>query len=233
MENNKKKIKGFIYENNLILFLSIGFVLFIVSMLVTIEVRINRNDEKDIQKKYNALEDEYNNLLSSYKIKEEMLESYLKGKDGFKELENNNKNLLVLSGMTDVKGEGIVITLNDGEKNASSSRNDTIVHDSDILSIVNELKVSGAEAISVNDERIIATSAIRCVGPVIQVNYSKIAAPFVIKAIGNKEYLYSALNIENGACDALKSAGISVNVEKKDVVEISKYTQNYYFRYAK
>jgi uncharacterized protein YlxW (UPF0749 family) len=59
------------------------------------------------------------------------------------------------------------------------------------LKIVNEMRVSGAEAISVNDERITAMSEIRCAGTTILVNLNKIAPPFVIKATGNPQLLES------------------------------------------
>ena len=101
------------------------------------------------------------------------------------------------------------------------------------MTVVNELKAAGAEAISVNDQRIISTSAIRCVGPVIQVNYQKVATPIVIKAIGNAQYLESAMNIKNGIVDLLKgTAGIGITVSRESEVTIPKYDGVLSFRTA-
>ena len=143
------------------------------------------------------------------------------------------KTLEIIAGITKVKGEGIEIRLEDGgiDDINQSSRTDTIVHDSDLLSIINELKAAGAEAISVNDERIVNTTSVRCVGPVIQINYNKVASPFVIKAIGNSKLLYSALNIQNGIVDILKNAKIKVNIEMKKNIEINEYSGDYTFKY--
>ena len=139
----------------------------------------------------------------------------------------------MLSGTTDVKGEGVIITLSDGETPSdTSTRTDTLVHDSDVLTVVNELKAAGAEAISVNGQRIISTSAIRCVGPVIQVNYQKVAAPFEIKAIGNAQYLESAMNIKNGVVDMLKQLGVGVSMTREKEVNIPKYEGNLTFKTA-
>ena len=101
-----------------------------------------------------------------------------------------------------------------------------------MLTVVNELKAAGAEAISINGQRIIATSAIRCVGPVIQVNYQKVAAPFEIKAIGNAQYLESAMTIKNGVVDLLKEYGVSVTVSRQNNVEIPKYEGEQNFKNA-
>ena len=101
-----------------------------------------------------------------------------------------------------------------------------------MLTVVNELKAAGAEAISVNGQRIISTSAIRCVGPVIQVNYQKVAAPFEIKAIGNAQYLESAMNIKNGVVDMLKQLGVGISMTREKEVNIPKYEGNLTFKTA-
>jgi uncharacterized protein YlxW (UPF0749 family) len=118
-------------------------------------------------------------------------------------------------GYTDVQGQGIIITLEDNEyKNIESY---------DLLMLVNELKLAGAEAISINGQRILANTAIRCVGPVIQINGVKVAAPFSIKAIGNAKYLESALNIKGGIVDSFEIYGIQVNITTEKDITISKH----------
>ena len=148
-------------------------------------------------------------------------------------MEKELQNLEIYAGTTNLVGEGIIITLNDGDKALEPElRSDAVVHDSDILTVVNELKAAGAEAISINGQRIISMSAIRCVGPVIQINYQKIAPPYVISAIGNAQYLESAINIKNGVADLLKEIGVVVNVKRNVNIRVPKYQGSLDFKNA-
>ncbi len=114
-----------------------------------------------------------------------------------------------LAGLTAVQGPGLVVTLKDGKRFPPGSPNfvvmQSMVHDADINQVVNELKAAGAEAISVNDQRLIATSPVRCAGPTVYVNYTPQTPPFVIKAIGSARDLQNALNLPNGVADGLRN----------------------------
>jgi uncharacterized protein YlxW (UPF0749 family) len=102
--------------------------------------------------------------------------------------------------------------------------NGLLVHDVDIQDVVGELKASGAEAISVNEERIIAMTEIRCAGTTILVNTNKIAPPFIIKAIGDSQMLESGLTIKGGAAQKLKDYGLQVQIQKYNNVELPAYS---------
>ncbi|HEX9061646.1 MAG TPA: DUF881 domain-containing protein, partial [Clostridia bacterium] len=75
------------------------------------------------------------------------------------------ENLKVMAGLTDVKGKGVIVKLDDANVRTSDNPNENIIHDSDMIRVVNELKKSGAQAISINGERLIATSEQVCAGP--------------------------------------------------------------------
>ena len=212
-KNNKffNTLKSFCKKYSVATYVCIGIALFFLSLMLVAQMKTISNTEEVLQGKREAqLSDElvnlqrnYNELKSKYDESQKVVEEYQNSSSTNNSLIASMKNqidyLSLLSGTTDVKGEGVIITLSDGETPSdTSTRTDTLVHDSDVLTVVNELKAAGAEAISVNGQRIISTSAIRCVGPVIQVNYQKVAAPFEIKAIGNAQYLESAMNIKNG-----------------------------------
>ena len=101
-----------------------------------------------------------------------------------------NKQLIhdqVAMGLTEVHGPGIVMSLDDSTLARSGEENmgQFLVHDSDLWPLVNELRAAGAEAISINGQRVIGSTAIRCVGPVLKVNDVPVASPFAIKAIGD------------------------------------------------
>ncbi len=134
-----------------------------------------------------------------------------------KELETINTYL----GLTNVEGEGIIITLKDNITSKFGTADD-IVHYSDLRAIVNELKNAGAEAISINDQRIVPTTVINCVGTVVQINDQKIGVPFVIRAIGNQEGLYGAITRPGGYLETLQDYVI-VETKKSNKISISKY----------
>ena len=150
-----------------------------------------------------------------------------------KKIDNNNTIL----GLTKVTGKGVQIVLKDGEENKKAGStleaSQTIVHDVDILEIINVLRNAGAEAISINGHRIIATSPISCIGTVIKINDEKVGAPYVISAIGNPEALESALNIPGGIISILEKFGIKITKEKKEEIKIPEYTGVYKYQYLK
>ena len=138
----------------------------------------------------------------------------------------------IIMGLTDVEGEGVEITLADSNAAASQGDSTDIVHDRDLRDVVNELYGAGAEAISINSERIVANTAIRCVGNTIMINDKRCSSPFTVKAIGDKAALESALNLRGGVLDVLRLYNIEVNVTKSDKLKISKFTGHIDLTYA-
>ena len=107
-----------------------------------------------------------------------------------------------------------------------------LVHDTDVLSVINELKNAGAEAISINDQRIIPTTGIICGGNIIDINDEKVGAPFEIKAIGLPEQL-AALDRPGGYLELLRSYSVEAKLEKSNSITIPKYTGTMTYEYAK
>ncbi|NGQ93722.1 DUF881 domain-containing protein [Brevibacillus sp. SYP-B805] len=129
----------------------------------------------------------------------------------------------MMAGVVPVEGPGVIVTMQD-KANAGESEDVTkyIVHEQDVRLVVNELRAAGAEAISINGQRLISNSAIRCVGPTIIVNGVKSAAPFVITAIGDPATLVNALNLPGGVLQTLEGF-VQITVQSKDLVEIPAY----------
>lgn len=177
------------------------------------------NKYRDLEKAEEELEKEREN---STKDNED-----LENKE--KEIQQGNKMI----GLTEVTGPGVIVTLSDSKRDASSvlNANSLIVHDGDILSVINELKNAGAEAISINDQRLVPTSSIVCGGNIIQINGEKIGAPFVIKAIGLPEQL-AALERPGGYLEILKGYSIEVYFKKSNNITIPKYTGVISYKYA-
>ncbi len=97
------------------------------------------------------------------------------------------------AGLLEISGPGIIIEIYDA---AEGFTTEAIIHDTDVRDVVNELFASGARGVSVGGQRLVATSAIRCVGPVVMVNDKHIAVnPVVIKALGDPVILESGIDI--------------------------------------
>ncbi|WP_031513431.1 DUF881 domain-containing protein [Desulfofalx alkaliphila] len=132
----------------------------------------------------------------------------------------------IMAGVTPVTGPGIEVVLNDSNVVLQPGQNPNlyVLHDEDVLKVLNELKAAGAEALALNDQRMIATSEIRCTGPTILTNGNKrLAAPFVITAIGDPDTLYNALFMKGGVAEQLKFWGIQVSAKKMKEVVIPSY----------
>lgn len=139
------------------------------------------------------------------------------------------------AGLVPVEGPGIILTVDDSPLNLQSveNANALLIHDRDLLILANELKASGAEAISINGKRLTAMSEIRCAGTTILVNWDKIAPPFEIRAVGNPDMLESGISMRGGYLDQLKLLGMQVHFQKHEKIEIPAYTGSFKFDYGK
>ena len=128
-----------------------------------------------------------------------------------------------LLGITDVEGEGLIIKILDGKD---------MIHQEDLIIMIDELKNAGSQAISINEQRITNSTYLYCDGSVILLDGEKIGNPFTIKAIGNKETLYGAITRNKGYVSILKKDEIEVNIEKSDDIKICKTKNNKLINYA-
>ena len=225
----------------------LGIMCFALTLGICVQVKTVRGTNSTISQNY-----EENNLRAEVlKYKERYENRYKELEKAEKELEKvrqestqNNEDLEdkeqqiqqgnKMIGLTEVTGPGVIITLSDSTKDASSALNasDLLVHDGDILSVINELKNAGAEAISINDQRLVPTSSIVCGGNIIEINGEKVGAPFEIKAIGLPEQL-SALSRPGGYLEILKNATVGVELKKSNNITIPKYEGVITYEYAK
>jgi uncharacterized protein YlxW (UPF0749 family) len=133
-------------------------------------------------------------------------------------IEDNLKKELelakIIAGLTDVKGKGIVVSLD----NSNLSE----VDDTDILTLINELKASEAQAISINNERIVSVSEVRKAGNYIVVNGKQLTRPYVIRAIAAPSKLENALRIIGGITENWDFLKIKYTIESKDEIFIPK-----------
>lgn len=136
-------------------------------------------------------------------------------------LQERTRSLLV-AGLSDVSGDGIVMTLNDAVVAGELNIEDYIIHDSDIVPLLNELRAAGAQAVSINGERILATTKTVCAGPTILINGSRYPVPYEIKAIGDPGALFDAMN----NCESvvlMRMYNIRVDIRTETAMTISRY----------
>lgn len=225
----KKKMK----KGKITMIITAGIACFVLVLVMTMQFKIV--NEADVTSIENMRKSELSTELANWKTRyDEVNQQYEETLNMIEEYKNNSEsneqtsNLMdseleqinMSLGKTDVEGEGIIININE----TNSEEVEKITSD-DLLLIVNALKLAGAEAISINDERIINMSDIVYIDAagVIRVNGERILAPYSIKAIGDSSYLESSLTGNGGVVDDMKKKGQDVTIQKENNVRISKY----------
>lgn len=190
----------------------------VLGMLLALSLKTQRQAAQEgipsrlpaLRAEFRNIKEENNNLQKDLAelqgTNDKLAKRLASGTSSAKGLEDKLENLGMLAGTVSVRGPGVIITLHDSpklnpvESDEKFIRN-YIIHDYDIRLIVNELYGAGAEAISINNQRLIMTSSIRCVGSVVLINYVQIAPPYFIRAIGNPDTLEKAIDVQGGVAD--------------------------------
>lgn len=142
----------------------------------------------------------------------------------------------LFAGLTEVQGQGIEIVLRDSKKKSDDPLvvNEYNIHDRDVLTVVNDLWMAGAEAIAINGQRLSRNASFRCEGNVIFVGRVPIASPVRISAIGNADTLNGALMMQGRYLDGIAKVDPEmVQTTKKEKLTLPAYTGSTEFEYAK
>lgn len=203
------QVKGIIYANKKMESQSVNDI-----ERLTKEIKKEQDLGKELTKK----------VLENERIKEEYLKNSiaLRKDNNFKKLKEELDAIKFKAGMVSVKGNGIIISLDDAEARISEDESTLILHDRDIVRVVNELKKAGAQAISINDERVTGVTECICAGPTIMINGRKYTTPFEIKAIGDPDVLYDTVNNSKIVFYLIRDK-IRVNISKSNDITIPKY----------
>lgn len=221
--------------------ITIGIMCFILTMLIFIQVKtISQTDiseleimrESELKTELTSLKTKYEEVIA--KIEEtntkilEYEEVAIEGKEASELLAKELKETEDLLGKNDVTGEGIIIKM--------SNKGTTQINSEDLLNLVNILKNAGAEAISINEQRIVYDTYIVDINEknYITINGEYIVAPFTIKAIGNTTYLESSVAQKNyGFIDTQISEGKEVTLERQENITIKAHDKSLEFEYVK
>ena len=233
--------------NKKIISIVLGFMCFALTLGICVQIRTVKNSNSTVSKNYEEnnlraevlkykerYENKYKELEDAEKKLEEERQKSTQNNDELKQKEEEITQGNKMIGLAEVTGPGVIVTLSDSKKDSSSvlNPNSLLVHDADVLSVINELKNAGAEAISINEQRLVPTSSISCGGNIIDINGEKVGAPFEIKAIGLPEQL-SALSRQGGYLEILKNASIGVELKKSNSITIPKYSGIIEYQYSK
>lgn len=215
--------------------LTLGIVVQIKTVESTNTTVSQNYEENNLRAEVLKYKERYENKYKDLeKLEKELEEVRKKATENNSELESAEaqiKNANKINGMTEVTGPGVIITMTDGKSTQNTlNLSSLLVHDLDVLCVINELKNAGAEAISINDQRLVATTAISCGGNIIEINGEKVGAPFTIKAIGLPEYLAN-LSRPGGYIQRMQEEGVNVKLEKSNNITIPKYTGVIKYKY--
>lgn len=227
----------------------ITIAIFSIFIGIIISVQIKANVEayvpvtmQSIKDTMNEIElakrelEELNSIIEDREKELETLEYIAQGDESIiNVLREDRKKNMITSGYTKLEGPGISIKMYDNPDSEviGFDINDDIIHDIDMLNILNDLRVAGAEAISINGQRVMSTSEIKCHGPILRINDKSVGTPFIIEAIGDPQLLMASVNAPNTYGDLLKNVyfiGFEPKVEDK--VIISAYNGYFTFNYA-
>lgn len=222
-------------EKIMIITISIMSLILVCVMFMQFKV-VNETDIAQIE---DMREDELEEALSEWKEKYEettkKLEDTNKKVQEYEEkLQSNEETTELVEkelteakenfGFTDVSGDGIIITLIDNDEKAYEAK--------DLVDLINELRAAGIEAISINDERITnITDIVDISSRYILVNSNRVSSPYIIKAIGDKTHLKSALTIKNGYFDLKQKEGYNIEIQEKSNIKINKYSKEVSLKY--
>ena len=189
---------------------------------------------EDLARMLDTATKEKNALTEKVDSLNEQLANMRQNDQALADLQKELEKTSMSAGLVELEGPGIIVTVNDRPHNRQigNNPNEDLIHEADLLMLINELKASGAESISLNDERITAMTEVRCAGPLIIVNQNRIGAPFILQAIGNPEILESGMNLGGGILSQLKFQGFQITMEKAVMIRMPANYQQPKFIFA-
>jgi uncharacterized protein YlxW (UPF0749 family) len=214
--------------------IAIALVCLVLGLMVSIQFRtikqgvgpVSEYRARELASQLKKVKEENNKLTNAKKEYETKIKEYedtaSKGSVSAKILKQELDQARILAGIEDVEGPGITVIVDDLK--FSEKVNYPLISYSMLLELLNELNAAGAEAVSINDQRIISTSEIRQVGGIhININTVSYAPPFVFKAIGDPQTLEAALRLREGIVERIETSGVAITITQEQLIKIPKY----------
>ena len=207
-----------------------GILCLILTFAITVQLRVSSLSESETTQTTDKLKDEIFRLNDeNVKLAEKFQNTTSELDDARNQAAQNDssskdtseliKKYTIVSGKTDVTGQGIIIKYKPSDNEAKA---DMV---KDLRDIVNEIKNAGAEAIEINNQRIVGTTAIEMVKNKIEINDTEVSENFIIKAIGDSNLMYSGLIRPGGTIENIKESGVSIEINSENAIKINKYNE--------
>ena len=213
----------------------IALVCVLIGFMVAVQFRTAQDAKGSLSQQ--RIEEISDRLLQTEHERDELSEELHKMQTAASSTDNQqDKDLLrYRAALVPLEGEGVIVRMDDSTKPAKAGENPNlyVIHDDDLLRVVNELRAAGAEAIAINGQRLTGTSEIRCAGPTLSVNNVRSSAPFEIRAIGDKKSLENALRMRGGVAETLGVWGIQLDIKASNDVYIPPYRGSIRQSYAR
>ena len=223
--------------------LIIALVVAVTAMMMTYQLRLTHAAESRVDtqrsevllQNLQAVEKERDGLRDEVAQLRAQVAKSGSASDQLSAMESQLQAARMAAGLEDVEGPGLVVILDDSKRQPAQGQDPNLflLHDDDLLKVVNELRDAGAEAISINGQRLVATSEIRCAGATVSINNTRTAPPVEIRAIGDPQVLEAALRLRGGIAESLAFWGIEVNIQAQKRVVVPAYKGALQTQFAK
>lgn len=223
----------------ILLIIGVGIGLLVMTQFKTKPTRVSNpitpyvslRDTRDrLITEQGSLKQQITGLQNQITEKQNELKKYQVAKKNIEEVEKDKEKV----GLTETKGQGVRIVIDDAKK--SEATVDSIAHAADLRDLTNFLWSIGAEAISINNERIVFPTSIDCIVNTILINSTKTTPPFEIKAIGDSKMLAEQLNNSNNLDNIkkrAKSEGLVFEINQVKDLTIDSYKGSYSIKNTK
>ena len=214
--------------------IAIGIICLVLGFMISVQLRtvkrgigtVSEYKARELAAQLKKVKEERDTLLSIKNENERKIREYeenaSRGSSTAKLLKDELDRVRVLAGLEDVEGPGVTVVLDDlkyGEQN-----NEALITPEILLLVLNELNAAGTEAVSINEQRVVATTEIRYISEIhTNINTIKFTAPYTFKAIGDPQSLERALRLRWGVVENLERQGISVVITQSPNIVISKF----------
>jgi len=214
--------------------IALALVCVVLGLMVAVQFRTTQDIRSTIP--FQRVEDLSQRLSQTEKERDALLRQVreLSQASGSEATSREYELIKMGAGVIAVTGPGVLVTIDDSKRSSKPGENPNLylIHDDDMLKVINELRAAGAEAMSINEQRLIASSEIRCAGPTLSVNNTRYSPPYEIRAIGDQQTLENSLRMRGGVVETLQFWGIQVTIRKQDVVTVPAYKGAFHFEHA-
>jgi len=224
---------------------AIAFVCMILGFMLSTQFKVQRQvalkdvtglqRAQELGQQLEKAEKERDALMGELQLARSQVLTMATSHNEFKELSDQLIQAQLHAGLIALTGPGVVIVMNDSTRPVSpgENANNFIIHDEDVLKVINELSAGGAEALSINGQRLTGRTEIRCTGPTITINGVRTAPPIVITAVGDPAKLESVIMMRGGVAEGLKQWGIQISLKKETAVTVPAFKGSLVLEYGK